>query len=134
MATEVYYDVLTCYNLTIEVGGPGQQSSVAFDDGPNGYRSLGPGRDSYQARGAADTAGYPIRITQDPIFPTVAGPGTDGGAQGVITNGNPTFSNSGGAGWHGSDSGKGTGAGAGGNAAGKQGAAGCVWILAELLQ
>ena len=57
------------YNVTIEVGGPGQQSSVAFDDGPNGYRSPGPGRDSNQASGAADTGQYPIRITQDPSSP-----------------------------------------------------------------
>ncbi len=131
--------------MTIEVGGPGQQSSVAFDDGPNGYRSPGPGRDSNQASGAADTGQYPIRITQDPIFPTVASPGTNGGttddlsgAQGAITKGNPTRgtqanSVQGGGGWAGSGSGKGVGAGAGGGTGGKQGAAGCVWIVAELL-
>ena len=96
---------------TIVARNPGQPSSVAFDDDPN----------------------------------TVASPGTNGGttddsagAQGAITKGNPTRgtqanSVQGGGGWAGSGSGKGVGAGAGGGTGGKQGAAGCVWIVAELL-
>ena len=144
VATEEYYDVLTFYDVTIEVGGPGQQSSVAFIDSSSGYRSPSPGRDSNQASGGADTGQYPIRITQDPIFPTVASPGTNGGttddsagAQGAIATGNPTrgtHANSaqGGGGWAGSGP-VGVGAGAGGGTGGKQGAARCVWIVAELL-
>ena len=139
VAVEVYYDLLTCYEMTLwdyricftssvssvcpsegslhtqlrhadtsfvmrrmlvildayytrrEVGAPGQQSSVSFADT---YRSLGAGRGSNQGSGQADTGSYPIRSTQDPIYPTIALAGADAvgptaGARGRITKGSP---------------------------------------------
>lgn len=140
IATEVYWDILTCYPMTVEVGGPGEQSSVAFDDGLSGYNSPGPGRGSNQAQGAADDGGYPIRSTQDPIYPTIATPGHDGSAEtpgasgtatkGDLTHNGPATATRGGAGWAGSDGTR--GAGAGGDP-GKPGAAGAVLIVVELL-
>eukprot|EP01043_Picozoa_sp_COSAG02_P003928 COSAG02_NODE_99_length_37069_cov_24.910957_24_plen_1416_part_00 len=143
IATETYYNILTCFPMTIEVGGPGEQSSLAFDDGPDGYRSPGSGRDVKQKRGVAESgsAVYPIRTTQDPIYPTVALPGTNGigatsGQRGSITKGDPTVNNAatdgspstpgkGGVGWT-----NGTGSGGDGGSKGKGGA---VYIVIELL-
>ena len=114
---------------------------ISFDDGPDGYNSPGAGRGSYQARGAADSGGYPIRTTQDPIYPTIAAAGGSAtgstpGARGTITKGDPTrgapaTAEKGGAGWAGA-SGNGVGAGAGGDV-GKLGAGGAVMIVIELL-
>jgi hypothetical protein len=69
----VYYDILTCYPMTIEVGGGsggGQQSSVSFNDGADGYRSPGAGPGQ-------------VRTRQDPLYPTVAA----GGGGGVTSSG-----------------------------------------------
>ena len=129
--------------MTVEVGGPGEQSSLAFDDGPNGYRSPGAGRDANQQRGVAEplSAGYPIRTTQDPIYPTVASGGSDAvgansGRRGSITKGNPTVNA---AATDGSSSGPGKGGvgwtngiGNGGDG-GNKGKGGGVHIVIELL-
>ena len=123
----------------IEVGNAGQQSSVAFADV---YRTDGPGRGTYQAMGKADDGGYPIRTTQDPIYPTVSLAGGSGGVmragvRGTISKGNPVYNTDataggkGGAGWVGA-AGQGVGAGAGGDA-GAPGRAGAVLVVIELL-
>ena len=63
VATEIYWDLLTCYPLTVEVGAAGAQSSVSVDD--DAFSSPGEGRDTKQKMGANSTsAGYPVRTTR----------------------------------------------------------------------
>lgn len=74
IATETYYDVPTSYGMSIEVGNPGNKSSVSFvmnyllSNDRNGMKAY-----------------------QPPIYPTIAYNGA-GSLQGVITKGDSTFS------------------------------------------
>ena len=74
IATETYYDVPTSFGMSIEVGNPGNKSSVSFTM-------------NYLLTNDRDL----MKAYQAPIYPTIAYNGA-GSLQGVITKGDPTFS------------------------------------------
>jgi hypothetical protein len=74
IATETYYDVPTNFDMNIEVGNPGNKSSVSF---------------TMNYLLSNDRNG--MKAYQPPIYPTVAYNGA-GSLQGLITKGDPTFS------------------------------------------
>lgn len=104
-ATEIYYNVSVFYTLTIEIGLAGGQSSVAFS---NTCLMNLQDRDINMAK----NTGTGVNKNQDPFYPIIAYPGTDGvggtniaGTRGLITKGDvipATDATIAGSGYHGS--------------------------------
>ena len=77
ITTETYFDVPTNFNMNIEVGNPGNKSSVSF---------------TMNYLLTKDRNG--MKAYQPPIYPTIAYNGA-GSLQGIVTKGDPTFSTNG---------------------------------------